>query len=270
MLPAVPIVVDCAADPRLDVFRDVKDAALRTARGLFLVEGRRNVDVLARQDRFLPHSVLVTQAAFEAMRDTWELLPPAVPVHVGARSLVNEVVGYDLHRGCLAAAWRRDEDGPEVLAHAGRLVVVAEDLTDVDNVGSLFRNALALGAGGVLLSPRCCDPLYRKAVRVSMGAVLRLPYARAKDWPQALRDLRAAGYVLIALDPDPCGQGLDAFARRASGRIALVVGTEGEGISPAALELADARVRIPMVEGVDSLNVATAAAIAIARLGPLA
>jgi tRNA G18 (ribose-2'-O)-methylase SpoU len=266
----VPIPVDSAADPRLDVFRYAKDAALRSERGLFLVEGRRNVEVLAKQDRFTPHSVLVTPAAFDAMHATWDALPASVPVHVARRTLVNEVVGFDLHRGCLAAAWRRDEDGLEALADAGRLVIAAEDLTDVDNVGSLFRNALALGAGGLLLSPRCCDPLYRKAVRVSMGAVLRLPYARAKQWPQALQDLRAAGYALVALDPDARGEALDAFARRAPGRIALLVGAEGEGLSRSARELADARVRIPMSGGVDSLNVATAAAIAIARLGALA
>ncbi|MEE2665864.1 MAG: RNA methyltransferase [Myxococcota bacterium] len=263
----MPILVDSSDDPRLDDFRDVKDAALRLQQGLFLVEGRRNIEVLARQGRFTPRSVLLTQAAFDAMRDTWAVLPASLPIYLGGKALIEEVVGYDLHRGCLAAAQRRDEDGPEEITRRGRLVVVAEDLTDVDNLGSLFRNALALGAGGLLLSPRCCDPLYRKAVRVSLGAVLRLPYARARRWPDGLLALRSAGYALVALDPGPESIALDDFAARAPSKIALIVGTEGPGLSREVRELAEARVRIPMAAGTDSLNVATAAAIAIQRLG---
>jgi tRNA G18 (ribose-2'-O)-methylase SpoU len=235
---------------------------------LFLVEGRRNVEVLARQDRFIPGAVLVTPAALEAMGTTWALLEDAVPIYVGEKAVVNEVVGYDLHRGCLALAHRRDEDGPEVISRRGRVLVVAEDLTDIDNVGTLFRNALALGAGGVLLSPRCCDPLYRKAVRVSMGAVLRLPYARAKRWPEDLLALKSAGYALIGLDPGRGGGSvaLDEFVLDTPSRIALLLGSEGDGLSRGVRELADALVHIPMAKGVDSLNVSTAAAIAIQRL----
>jgi tRNA G18 (ribose-2'-O)-methylase SpoU len=184
--------------------------------------------------------------------------------------VVNAVVGFDFHRGCLAAAQRRDEDGPEEITRQGRLVVVAEDLTDIDNLGTLFRNALALGAGGVLLSPSCCDPLYRKAVRVSLGAVLCLPYARAKCWPDELLALRSAGYALVALDLAPGSVPLDDFATRAPAKIALIVGTEGAGLSREVRALAQVRVRIPMVEGIDSLNVSTAAAIAIQRLGTTA
>jgi len=263
----MPIFVDSPDDPRLDDFRDVKDAALRLQQGLFLVEGRRNVEVLARQTRFTPRSVLSTPAAYEAMRDTWPLLPASLPIYLGHKALVNDVVGYDLHRGCLAAAQRRDEDDPGEITCRGRLVVVAEDLTDVDNLGSLFRNALALGASALLLSPRCCDPLYRKAVRVSLGAVLRLPYARARRWPEGLLALRSAGYALIALDPGPESITLDDFAARAPSKIALIVGTEGNGLSREVRELADVRVRIPMAAAADSLNVSTAAAIAIQRLG---
>lgn len=264
-----PIAIASASDPRLDEFRDVKDAALRARAGLFLVEGRRNVEVLARQHRYAPQAVLVTPAAFEAMADTWEQLPPEVPVHVASREVVNETVGYDLHRGCLATAARCDEATVgEVIAGAGRqsVVVVAEDLTDVDNVGSLFRNALALGADAVVLSPRCCDPLYRKAVRVSMGAVLRLPYARAGAWPEGLEALRARGYAVVALDPDAASEPLARYAQRAPARLALVVGSEGDGLSRSLLEVSDARIGIPMQAGADSLNVATAAAIALHAL----
>jgi tRNA G18 (ribose-2'-O)-methylase SpoU len=263
----VPIVIHSPDDPRLADFRSVRDSALRAQRGLFLVEGRRNVEVLARQTRFAPRSAFVTQTAFDAMAQTWAILPASVPIYLGSKDLVNQVVGYDLHRGCLAAAYRRDEDGLAEITRSGRMIVAAEDLTDVDNAGSLFRNALALGAGGVLLSPRCCDPLYRKAVRVSIGAVLRLPYARAKQWPADLLALRAGGYAIVALDPNDGAQALDDFSVRAPRKLALVVGTEADGLSREVLELADARVRIPMAIGVDSLNVATAAAIAIQRLG---
>jgi len=262
----VPIVVHSPEDPRLAEFRDVKDGALRVRWGQFLVEGRRNVEVLARQTRFAPRAALVTRTAFDAMRETWAALPRSVPIYLGSKELVNRVVGYDMHRGCLAVACRRSEDGLAEIAASGRLIVAAEDLRDADNVGSLFRNALALGAGGILLSPRCCDPLYRKAVRVSMGAVMRLPYARASAWPDELLALRSEGYALIALDPERSAQDLDDFADRCPAKVALLVGTEGDGLSRELRELADIRVRIPMAEGVDSLNVGTAAAIAMHRL----
>lgn len=263
----MPIEVDFSGDARLAEFRDVRDGVLRVERGQFLVEGRRNVELLARQGRFPSRAVLVTRTAFEAMGETWAQLPASVPIYVGDKKLVNEVVGYDMHRGCLAVASRGDEAAVAEIQSAGPTLVVAEDLTDSDNVGSLFRNALALGADGLLLSPRCCDPLYRKSVRVSMGAVLRLPYGRAKAWPGDLLALRAAGHALVALDPSSDAEDLDQFAERAPHRIALVVGSEGGGLSDAVREAADARVGIRMAAGADSLNVATAAAIALQRLG---
>jgi len=279
---APPIGVDSLDDPRLDDFRNVKEARLREASGLFLVEGRKNVDVLVRSGRFDPKSVFVTQTAFEAMAATWAALPARVPVYVGSAAMLEGVIGFDLHRGCLAAAHRRREAGLREILGTRGTIVAAEDLTDAENVGSLFRNALALGAGGVLLSPRCCDPLYRKAVRVSMGAVLRLPFARASQWPDELDELRAAGCTVVALDPAPEAEQVDAFAARAAhaagsgagagaetGRLVLLVGTEGAGLSRGALERSCARVRIPMAAGVDSLNVATAAAIALHRLASL-
>jgi len=268
----VPTRIDSPQDPRLDEFRDVKDARLRAREGLFLVEGRRNVEMLLRQDRFPPRALFLTPAAERALGGVCREHRPDVPVYVAAQTLLNEVVGYDLHRGCIASAGRRDEDSAESLVDAttpNSLVVVAEDLTDTDNIGSLFRNALALGASSVLLSPRCCDPLYRKAVRVSLGAVMRLPYARARGWPDDLLVLRAAGYTLVALDPAEVGERgetLAGFGARAVGPLALIVGSEGGGLSDVILERADARVRIPMAAGSDSINVSTAAAIAIQQL----
>jgi tRNA G18 (ribose-2'-O)-methylase SpoU len=177
-------------------------------------------------------------------------------------------VGYDLHRGCLAMAERRDAEPVESLLPAGRgpgLAVVAEGLTNPDNVGGLFRNAMAFGVDGVLLCPRCTDPLYRKAVRVSMGGALAVPFARSRDWPRDLARLRQRDWRVVALDPRADALEVGDLAGRVDPeeRVALMVGTEGAGLSPEALEVSDWRVRIDMAPGVDSLNVATAAAIAM-------
>jgi tRNA G18 (ribose-2'-O)-methylase SpoU len=152
-----------------------------------------------------------------------------------------------------------------VQAAATRLIVVAEHIGNADNMGSLFRNAMAFGAGAVLLSPNCCDPLYRKAVRVSIGGTVRVPSAVIDDWPSGLTLLKQAGYTLVGLTPDARAKELGewAFHEQRPARVALVVGHEGFGLSEAALAMTDVRVRIEMVAGVDSLNVATAAGIAM-------
>jgi tRNA G18 (ribose-2'-O)-methylase SpoU len=179
--------------------------------------------------------------------------------------------GYNLHRGCLAAAERGQPRAPEAVLEAcsaaSRPLVVLEDVTDPGNVGNVFRNAHAFGAGGVWLTPRCADPLYRKATRVSMGATLRLPFARIGAAAAALAEARAAGFASVALTPHPAADPIEALAARVSGtRLALVFGTESEGLSPAVLAAADLRARIPIAPGVDSLNVATASGIALHRL----
>ena len=242
------IEISSADDPRVADFTSLKDAALRRRRGLFVVEGRRNVEVLVRSARHETRAVLVSTRACEALAPLWRELPAAVPLYVAPREVLAAVVGFDLHRGCLALAKRREPDPLDTLAAAGGVLVAIEELRDVDNVGSVFRNAHALGAQGVLLSPGCADPFYRKAVRVSMGAVLRLPCARARTWPQgadALAGLRARGFDVVALDP---GEGAVEIA--------------GARATPGA------RVRIPMVSGADSLNVATAVAVALAHFVP--
>lgn len=277
--------VDALDDARLDDFRNVRDPELRRERGLFVIEGRKNVEALVVHGRFDVKAVLVSPAAFDALAHVWSRLAPGAEIHVAPPALLDAVVGFRIHRGCLAVAHRRDalaiDDVLSPLraqaAAAPRLVVALEDLTDIDNVGSAFRNALALGASAIVLSPRCCDPLYRKAVRVSMGAVLRLPYARAERWPEGLDPFRDAGFEIVALDPAPDAGDLAALASpggrgavgRPAGRV-LVLGSEGDGLSDALRCYADARVRIPMAAGVDSLNVATAAAIAMYALGPSA
>jgi len=256
-------------DPRVAALRDVRDAALRREHGAFVVEGRLHVDALVRHGRYPVRTVLVTPVAREAMRDTWRALDPATTCLVAEPQLLARVVGYDFHRGCIAVAGRpADVAALELPPGETAPILALEDLSDVDNAGGAFRNALALGAAGVLLSPRCCDPLYRRAIRVSMGAVLRLPWARAEKWPDALIALRTAGRRSVALDPAGEAQALEDFARRRPGApLVLLAGAEGAGLAQATRSLADARVRIPMARDVDSINVATALAIVLQRLG---
>lgn len=251
-------------DPRVAVYRNVKDADLRAGDGLFVVEGRLNVRRLVESPRFRTRSVFLTPTALGGLRDALAGLGEAAPVYVASQDVLNHVVGYHLHRGCLAAGERRPApEAEDLLAPPGApsTVVVLEQLTNPDNVGSIFRNAQAFGADAVLLCPRCCDPLYRKALRVSMGATLSVPFARFVAWPEGIGRLRAAGYTVVALDPDPDATPL-ARAPRPE-RVALVVGTEGPGLSPAARAGADLRVRIAMAPGVDSLNAGTATGIAL-------
>ncbi|MGH0036740.1 MAG: TrmH family RNA methyltransferase [Myxococcota bacterium] len=258
------------ADPRVDAFRDVKDADLRGRDDAFMVEGRLLVRRLVSDSRFAPRQLLLTATALDALREALEDLPDQVPVYLADPDTLNEVVGFDLHRGCLALADRGRAIGAGELLAAGRvprprLALVAEQLTNPDNIGGLFRNAMAFGVAGVLLCPRCTDPLYRKAVRVSMGGALQVPFARSEDWPGDLESLRARGWRVAALDPRGDSMEIGELAATTSDDepVALVVGTEGAGLSPGALAAADWRVRIEMAPGVDSLNVATAAAIAL-------
>lgn len=271
--PDRALYIDALADERLDDYRDVRDKDLLRDRDLFIVEGRENVRRLIRESPWVPRSLLLSKPAFEAMGDLLEELPEEVAVFVGSKDVVSEVAGFDLHRGCLAAVERAPERDPVSLlppSPEASLVVVLEGLTNPDNVGGVFRNAMALGVDAVLSCPRCCDPFYRKAIRVSMGAALVVPSARFESWPRGLDALRAAGYHVVALDPGEealeIGSPPWQEAVRARPRIALVLGTEGNGLSAEALDRCDERHRIAMVPGFDSLNVATACAIALHHL----
>lgn len=257
-----------ADDPRLADYGALRDPMLRRAReaaaGLFIAEGHLVVERLLAS-RYPVRSVLVTERGLRVLRPLLE--QAEVTVYVVNGVVARGVTGYDVHRGVLAAGERLELPGAaEVLAGA-RVVLVLEDLTDQVNLGALFRNAAALGADAVLLSPRCCDPLYRRSVRVSMGAVLTVPYAYVEPWPDGLSALGRHGFTLVGLTPEPGADPLEsaagALVGENGGRVALLVGSEGPGLSPAALSACDRRIRIAMEAGVDSLNVATAAAVAL-------
>lgn len=249
------------------MYRETRDGRLRQA-GLFVAEGRLVVRRLLEGSRFPTHSLLATRPALDDLRDALAMRT-SVPVYEASAQTIRAVVGFKFHRGCLALGDAGHPDAPDtVFLPAGpRIMLALEDLADPDNVGAVFRNAAAFGAAGVLLSPGCADPLSRKAIRVSMGATLSIPFA-STPWHDGLAGLRAAGYMLVALTPHPRAaavQALGAHAAR-SRRLALMLGAEGSGLSDESQRAADLCVRIPMAPGVDSLNVATACAIALHRL----
>ncbi|HEY2553496.1 MAG TPA: RNA methyltransferase [Streptosporangiaceae bacterium] len=253
--------VDDPADPRLADYAALTDGRLRRSleseHGLFIAEGEKVIR-RAIEARYQVRSLLVTSERLEALGDL--AVSCAAPVYVVAAAVAERLTGYHVHRGALASVRRRPLPAVADVLDGARRVVVLEDIVDHANVGAIFRCAAALGFDGALLAPRCADPLYRRAVRVSMGAVLAVPYARLADWRGGLAALTAAGFCLVALTPAadaaPIAEVPDA------GRIALLLGTEGSGLSPRWQDAADIRARIPMRPGVDSLNVASAAAIA--------
>ncbi len=264
-MPAPTVITAGLDDERLEVYRRIGDSDALLARGLFVAEGRLVVDRLVRGRRHLLHSLLLTEAASAAMAATLAALDRTTPVFVVPQAVMNDVVGFNIHRGCLALAARPVPLSLDALPWASfDRVIVAEGVNNPDNVGGLFRNATALGAEAILLGPGCGDPLYRKAIRTSMGACLGLPWTATDDWPGALDRLRAAGLAIVACTPDPGAASL--YDAPLPGRAAVLVGAEGDGLSPAARGHADLSVRIPMHGAMDSLNVATAAAIVLSAL----
>jgi len=258
------VEISSADDPALADYRDLTDVALRSRtepeRGLFIAESRFVVE-RAIEAGLEPRSFLCSEkwmASIEPFAARW----PDAPVFVGSDAVLEEVTGFHVHRGALAAMRRPElRTVAEVIAGAKR-VAVLEDLVNHTNVGAVFRSAAAMGVDAVLVSPRCADPLYRRSIRVSMGSVFQVPWARVDDWPAGLGELREAGFVVAALALADDAVPLDAFAADLPERLALMLGAEGDGLSRAAMEGADVVVRIPMAHGVDSLNVAAASAVA--------
>jgi tRNA G18 (ribose-2'-O)-methylase SpoU len=264
-----PVVeIEDPDDPRLADYRSLTDVALRTRfeppHGLFIAEGALVIE-RALSAGYLLRSALMTPGWLD--RTAPSLQSSGAPVYPGSESLLHSVTGFHVHRGALASVHRRPlPDFDEVLSRCRRLVVI-EGIVNHTNLGAIFRAAAALGMDGVVLSPTSADPLYRRSVRVSMGAVFAVPYARAPAWPDAIGELQAAGFRVLALTPSPDAVGLDRIGRDTAGRLAVLLGTEGAGLSERVAALADERVRIPMMAGIDSLNVATAASVAFWELG---
>lgn len=257
------IPVDDPADPRLTDFTDLTDVELRRRRepaeGLFIAEGEKVIR-RAVQAGYPIRSMLLSEKWLPLMRDVIE--EGRAPAYVLSPELAEQVTGYHVHRGALASMDRTPLPAPETLLAGARRVVIMEAVNDHTNIGAIFRSAAALGMDGVLLSPSCADPLYRRSVKVSMGAVFSVPYARLGEWRHGLESVREAGFRLLALTPDAAAVPLDDVGAYRLPRVAVLLGAEGEGLSGRAMRAADQRVRIPMAHGVDSLNVGAAAAVA--------
>ncbi|BBY86824.1 TrmH family RNA methyltransferase [Mycolicibacterium tokaiense] len=252
------------ADPRLDDFRDLNSIDRRpdlpSGKGLVIAEG-----VLVAQrmlaSRFSPHALLGTSRRFDELAADLEGVD--VPCYCASAEVMAEVVGFHLNRGVLAAARRAPELSVEQVIDGARTVAVLEGVNDHENLGSIFRNAAGLGVDAVVFGAGCADPLYRRAVRVSMGHALLVPFAKAQHWPGDLMMLRDNGFRLLSMTPDAGALTLsDAVPELAQDRVAILVGAEGPGLRESTMRASDVRVRIPMARGTDSLNVATAAALA--------
>ncbi|MFD5967414.1 TrmH family RNA methyltransferase [Streptomyces sp. NPDC060311] len=257
------ITIDDPDDPRLHDYTGLTDVELRRRRepaeGLFIAEGEKVIR-RAGEAGYAMRSMLLSAKWVDTMRDIIDEAP--APVYVVDPALAEQVTGYHVHRGALASMQRRALPTAAGLLTTARRVVVMESVNDHTNIGAIFRSAAALGMDAVLLSPDCADPLYRRSVKVSMGAVFSVPYARLDLWPAGLAEVREAGFTLLALTPDEQAESLDAVAPHRMDRVALMLGAEGSGLSRRALAKSDTWVRIPMSHAVDSLNVGAAAAVA--------
>lgn len=257
-------ISDLAA-PELADYTQLTDVALRRVRepeeGLYIAESAKVIErALAAGHR--PRSLLLLEEWVPKLAPVLEQFPD-VPAYVGDAAQLEQLTGFHLHRGALAAMHRPAPRDPTELLRDSRRVVVLEDLADHTNVGAIFRSVAALGADAVLLTPACADPLYRRAVRVSMGAVLQVPWARLPGWREAGPMIRDAGYELTAFALRDDAEDLADFATDVPDRLALMFGSEGPGLTNRALASATRSVVIPMEHGVDSLNVSTAAALAL-------
>jgi len=250
------------ADPRLADYRDLRDVQLREhleiENGLFLAEGEKVVR-RAVEAGFTPRSFLMAPRWLESLADVLETAD--APVYVVEEALAEQVTGFHVHRGALASLQRLPlAPLDDVLADA-RSVLVLEDLVDHTNVGAVFRSGAAMGFDAVLLSPRCADPLYRRSIKVGMGAVFTMPWTRLEDWHGALPSLSSRGFTAVALTLAPDAVPIEEAVTGVD-RLALVLGSEGHGLSDRWERAADRRAIIPMAAGIDSLNVAAASAVA--------
>jgi tRNA G18 (ribose-2'-O)-methylase SpoU len=264
--------LDDPLDPRVREYAHLRAATLRLraegpdgARdGVFIAEGELVIERALRLGYGMRSLLLLEQRVGRFAR----LAPDGVPVYAATADLMRSITGFAVHRGVLASFDRKTLPSAGELVRGARRVVVLEDVNNHTNVGAIVRSASALGIDALLLDPGSCDPLYRRSLRISMGEALSLPHARTEPLPGGLAPLRAAGFVLAALTPGADSADIATVAAAGHERLALLLGTEGAGLSSAVLAEADVCVRIPLAAGVDSLNVAAAAAIAFYALRP--
>ncbi|MCU1509917.1 MAG: methyltransferase [Glaciihabitans sp.] len=263
------VPIDSIDDDGLRDYARLTDVVLRRlsepADGLYIAESTKVIErALAAGHQ--PRSVLLQEKFLAELGPI--LQPYDVPIYLGSPELLESLTGFSMHRGALASMHRPPLRSVAETVKDARRIVVLEDIVDHTNVGAIFRSVAGLGADAVLITPRCADPLYRRSVRVSMGTVLQVPWTRLPDWPEGAAVLKDLGFHLAALALDDDAIDLDEFVASAPERIALLLGTEGDGLSSAALKQADTTVTIPMMHGVDSLNVASASAVALYALSP--
>lgn len=281
-LDAASLDAQAPGDDRLALYRNLTDAGLRAKEaqgqlGRFIAEGPlvvreallRSHEETAAGRPALVQSILIDALALEAHREVLDLAPAELPVYAVAREIVQGIVGFQFHRGILACGARPPDHDWRGLAREASALVVLENLANHDNVGSIFRSVAALAgrSAAVLLSPGCCDPLYRKSLRVSIGHALRIRFARVEPWPQALDELASMGFTPIALTPSPAATEISQVRAALRGRPLLLVGTEGPGLAEVTMRHPSVvQTRIPMAPGVDSLNAGVAAAVAMSHL----
>ena len=260
--------IEDGRDPRLADYAGVREPALLRDRGLLIAEGRFVVRRLLALPHITVRSLLVNAAALKGLGDLLDGCLPHTDVYVASPDVITVATGFNMHRGCLALAERPAAPTMRDGVDGAGFIAVLERVIDPDNVGSVFRSAEAFGIDAVLLSPGCGDPFYRKAIRTSSGAALVVPFAAAEPWPDALDELRRLGFLVAAMTPAEPAMPIGEFVSTADahGRIAVLLGTEGQGLTDQALARADVRLRIPMNGALDSLNIATAAGIALQRL----
>jgi tRNA G18 (ribose-2'-O)-methylase SpoU len=265
-----PVEVCDINDPRVEVFRDVRDRDLRGRQGIFMAESEMVVQRLLRTPERL-HSLLLSPAKYVRLAPDLKDLSVDCPVYVADLKIMESIAGFHIHRGVLAAGWRPIEQDlvfdrllDRLPADGPCTVLAASGINNSDNIGGLFRTAAALGVEEMLLDGRCCDPLYRKAIRVSMGHVLSVPWVVEGDLPGALRRLQEFGFRITAAESGPRSCGLGDQPK--GGRRVVVVGAEGHGLDEDVLDVCDEIVEIPMSRGVPSLNVVVAAGIVLAAV----
>lgn len=260
-MPVIPI--SDLSDPRLADYSHLTDVALKKARGtehgLYLAESALVLERALRAGH-QPRSVLALGGTVD---EALALVGDDVPVFSGPGELLAELTGYIVHRGLIASMNRPPLPEPDELLATARRIVILEDVADPTNVGAIFRSAGAIGADAILVTPRCSDPFYRRAIRVSMGTVLQVPWTRVGDWPSTRQLLTAHGFHVAALALTPDAVSLRDFDGASQERLALVLGAEGPGLTDEALDASDTVVQIPMKHGIDSLNVAAASAVAM-------